>query len=309
MKRMCVIGSLNVDVVTTVDRFPKLGESVLGNTFEVFTGGGKGANQAYALGRLGADVLMVGKIGAGFYGPDYLKVLEACGIDCSGVKTEPGYPGIGIIVVNSDGDNLIVYYPGANDGVDVAHLDAVWEKAKVRDIFLFQLEIPTQTTLEAMRRAAGAGKTVIFDPAPAKRIPEEMLVLADFVTPNETELESLAEMPVADENDIRTACHRLISKGARCVIAKAGKRGAYIADADGIEHVSGFKVTAVDPTAAGDSFNAGFACGLASEMGVRESVRFANAVAGLSTTAVGAQSAMPTLDEVNRFIEMSGSVV
>jgi ribokinase len=303
VKRICVIGSLNVDIVTAVEKFPKPGESVFGKTFDIFIGGGKGANQASSIGRLSADVMMVGKIGDMFYGPDYLKVLKENNVDCSAIKVEKGvYPGIGLVAVDKDGENSIVVYPGANSLVDVELINENWQEISKRDIFLFQLEIPAEVNVFAMKKLREMGKTIIFDPAPAKEFPPEIYEYIDYITPNETELEALTKTQINGEKDVEIAARKLIERGAKTVIAKSGKKGAFIVDKEKFIHVKGYEVKAIDPTAAGDSFNGGFAYALSQGKDIYDSVRFAHAVAGLSTTAMGAQSAMPTIEEVEQFL-------
>lgn len=303
MKKMCVIGSLNVDLVTSMDRFPRVGETIFTNTFEIFTGGGKGANQAFALGRLGADVRMVGKTGDTFYGPEYVRVLEENNIKCDTIAIEKNtFPGAAVVAVDGNGDNLLFVYPGANALVDIPFVEANWQKISACDIFLFQQEIPPETNTYLMKRLKELNKVLVFDPAPARAFSQELYNYVDYITPNESELETLSGMKVAEEKDFIVAARILIDRGAKTVIAKAGKNGAYVVDRDSYTHVKGYKVKTVDPTAAGDSFNAGFAFALGQGRDVLDSVRFANAVAGLSTTAMGAQSAMPTLEEVTGFI-------
>jgi ribokinase len=302
MKSICVIGSLNVDVFMTADHFPRAGENVVAHDFRIFTGGGKGANQAFALGRLGADVSMVGKIGEEFYGPRYLEVMRETHVNCDLVGIEPGFPGVGIVAVDRTGENSIYVYPGANGLVDVAHIEKEWDRIAAHDIFLFQLEIPIETTLHAMQRVRAAGKTVIFDPAPAQDIPDGLLTHSTIVTPNSTELENLTRTTTRSPIEVHAAARMLLERGAATTITKSGRHGAFITTDISTVHVPGFKVDTVDTTAAGDSFNAGLALALGRGDSLTESVRFANAVAALSTTALGAQNAMPTMDEVNAFI-------
>jgi len=303
MKRICVIGSLNMDLVATVDRFPKPGETVRGREFATYPGG-KGGNQAVALGRLGADVLMIGKVGNDMFGKQYLDNLKENGVIFDGVKMEEGVSsGIAVIEVDSTGENHIVIIPGANQKVDKAFVDANWDLIENRDIFLFQLEIPIDTVLYTMKRLKEIGKTIILDPAPAMVLPDEIFQYVDFITPNETEIEILTGIRVKEADDLKTASQWLIDKGVKYVIAKAGKRGAYLATGGDFIHVPGFKVNAVDTTAAGDSFNAGFAFALARGNDIKECIRFANAVGAISTTAKGAQSAMPSLSQVEIFIK------
>lgn len=303
MKRMCVLGSFNIDIMSQVDRFPKTGETITVNTFDLQVGGGKGANQAVALGRLGADVMMVGKLGDRFYGPEYLDVLKRNGVSCEAVAVVPGaFPGAAFVAVDGNRDNVLYIYPGTNALVDADWLDKNWHGISACGVFLLQLEIPMETNQHLLRRLAERKRVVILDPAPAKPLPDDLLTGVDFLTPNEVELGMLTGMTVVSEEDFRTACDMLLKKGARTVIAKAGKRGAYVADGSQFTLVPGFRVDAVDPTAAGDSFNAGFALALNEGRDVISSVRFGNAVAALSTTAFGAQSAMPDRKRVDAFL-------
>ncbi|MDN5276439.1 MAG: ribokinase [Clostridiales bacterium] len=302
MKKICVVGSLNMDLVVTVDRFPKPGETIIGREFATYPGG-KGGNQAVALGRLGADVLMIGKLGNDLFGKQYLSNLKENGVVLDGVKIEEGASsGIAVIEVDSTGENHIVIVPGANGKVDRAFIEENWHLMEERDIFLFQLEIPIDTVLYAVKKLKEAGKIIILDPAPARILPDEIFLNIDYITPNETEMETLTGIRIEDVDDLKEAGHWLIKKGVKNVIAKAGKKGAYLVTSDDFVHVPGFSVKAVDTTAAGDSFNAGFAFALAQGKGIIESIRFANAVGAISTTAKGAQSAMPFLRQVETFI-------
>jgi ribokinase len=303
MKKMCVIGSLNIDMGISVDQFPRVGETVFSNNFQIFIGGGKGANQAVALGKLGADVRMVGKLGEYFYGPEYIEVLKKYNVECDTVSVQKDtFHGIAFVAVDVKGDNILFVYPGSNALVDVGYIQKNWDSIVAYDIFLFQLEIPIETNLYAMKRLSELGKTIILDPAPAKYFSDEMLKYADYVTPNETELETLSGIILKEERDFKTAGENLLHKGAKIVIAKAGKNGAYIITQDDFVHVEGYRVKTVDPTGAGDCFNAGFAYALADGKALYDSIRFAHAVAALSITALGAQSAMPSIEEVNEFI-------
>jgi ribokinase len=304
MKKVCVIGSFNIDVTASMQRFPKIGETVICDTFEVLVGGGKGANQAVALGRLGADVQMVGKLGAGFYGPEYLEVLKKNNVKCDMVDIEKNMiPGSAIVAVDGNGDNMLMIYPGANAKVSIEYIDDNWNEIAECDIFLLQLEIPDETNEYLVKKLKEAGKTIIFDPAPAKDIANDMFGYVDYVTPNETELEAYTGIEAKRADEFKRAGMMLLDKGAKTVIAKAGKNGAYIVTEDSFDYVPCYKVDAVDPTAAGDCFNAGFAYGIANDWNIKDSVRFAHAVAGISTTALGAQSAMPTYDTVKSFME------
>ncbi|GCE27284.1 ribokinase [Dictyobacter alpinus] len=307
MKKICVIGSFNIDIITTTDRLPTVGETVFSNTFDVFVGGGKGGNQAVALGKLGADVRMIGKLGDRFYGPSYLEVLKAHHIHCDSVEIEKDmFPGTAVVAVDKHGDNLLFVYSGANEKVDIPMIERHWEAIAACDIFLFQLEIPLETNLYAMKKLKALKKTLILDPAPTTYYHKDMLEYVDYVTPNETELAQLTGIAIEHPDDFQTASLFLVGKGASTVIAKAGKHGAYLCTAASFEHIKGYTVNVVDTTAAGDSFNAGFAYALAQGESTLASIKFANAVAALSTTVVGAQNGMPTLEQVRAFLTTQG---
>ena len=303
MKELCVIGSLNMDLVTTVREFPKPGETIFGDSFKTFPGG-KGANQAVALGKLGADVLMVGKVGDDIYGAKYLEVLKNNNVSQDGVDIEKKISsGVAIIKVNNKGENNIVVVSGANGKVDVNYIESKWDVIVKADIFLFQLEIPMETVVYTMKKLKDLGKTIILDPAPASKLPDEIFNYIDFITPNETELETLAEKKIDNEDDLRAASNILFDKGVKVIISKQGKRGAAIIRRNEYAHVNGFKVNAVDTTAAGDSFNAGFAFALAQGKTLDECIKFANGVGAISTTALGAQEAMPSYEVVRKFMD------
>lgn len=303
MKNLCVIGSLNMDLVTSVDNFPKSGETIFGGSFKTFPGG-KGANQAVALGRLGADVLMVGKVGEDIYGETYIETLKNNNVRYEGVHMENGISsGVAVIQVNRKGENNIVVVPGANAEVDIKYIESKWSIIEKADIFLFQLEIPIPTVIDTMKKLKAQGKTIILDPAPAAKLPDEIFKYIDYITPNETELETLVEKKIENEEDIRNAANILFNKGVKVIIAKQGSKGASIIKKDEYVSICGFKVKTVDTTAAGDSFNAGFAFALAEGKSLEECVKFGNAVGAISTTALGAQEAMPTYEVVSKIID------
>lgn len=301
MKKCAVIGSINMDLVVGVPRFPQPGETLTGHFFRTATGG-KGANQAVALARLGTPVKMAGKVGDDSFGDEYMNHFAQVGVDVSTVQVMPDTTtGLAHIFVNDEGENYIVIIPGANALCDEAWLDKALELTADCDLFLLQLEIPMDTVAEALRRLHAAGKTVILDPAPAVALPEELLACADYLTPNETELRILTSS-LPDDASIEDRVRHLIGDSDRTVIHKRGADGAYICTKDGIEHVPGFKVKAVDTTAAGDTFNAGLATGFALGLSLKESVRLANAAGALAVTALGAQGGMPTLEEAQKLI-------
>ena len=297
MKKCAVIGSINTDMVARTPRFPAPGESIIGSVFRTEFGG-KGANQAIALARLGVEVCMAGKVGDDLFGKKYLEHLieEKVNVDC--VAVEVGETtGVADIWVADSGENSIISIPGANAKCDLDWLNAALERLSDCDIFLLQLEIPHETVGAALKKLREMGKTVILDPAPAVPLPAEWLACADYITPNETELEILTgDLP--KNATVEARIRRLVGESNRMVIHKRGAEGAFIGTKDGVLPVSGFKVKAVDTTAAGDTFNAGLAAGLAMGKPIEECVRLANAAGALAVTALGAQGCMPTLEMI-----------
>ena len=301
MKKICVLGSINIDLVTKTPRFAQPGETLEGEAFQTFPGG-KGANQAVAAGRLGADVTFLGKVGSDAFAAVALEALAGAGVKTEHIENEDTSTGTATIVVNAQGENSIIIVPGANGRVDVDYVQRHIEVIDNADILLLQLEVPLETVVWAAQYAAKQGKTVILDPAPARPLPETLLKCCSVVTPNETELQIVTGVSVSGDAGIRRAADLLLNQGVGCVVNKRGASGAYWLTREDMTGIPGFTVTAVDTTAAGDSFNAGLAVSLAKGSDMAESIRYANAVGAISVTKMGAQSAMPTADEVSRFI-------
>jgi ribokinase len=294
--RYCVVGSINMDLVAQVDQFPKPGETRTGSAFGTYPGG-KGANQAVALARLGADVTIAGKIGNDVFGASYRETFEREGVDRSIIETVDGVStGVALIEVDGSGENHIVIVPGANGLVDRGYIDHALETIAAADWVLFQLEIPIDTVGYALRLLRERSCTTVLDPAPvpAEGLPEELIAYADVITPNESEASALTGIEIRSPEDAERAAHALRERGASQVIIKSGSAGAYVADSQGTRAVPGFSVDAVDTTAAGDAFNAGFAYARGSGRSLEEAVRYGNAVGAAACTGFGAQSAMPT---------------
>jgi ribokinase len=303
MKTLCVIGSINMDLVAAVDRFPQPGETLTGLHFATFPGG-KGANQAVAAARLGANVRMIGKVGKDAFGTQYLSLFDQEGVNREAVSVSTGAPtGVAVIEVNAQGENHIVVVPGANGEVDAAYLDSIRAGLEDSDLFLLQLEIPLGAIQALLPRLRQLGKTVILDPAPARPLDRSLLRNVDFLTPNETELALLSGMETDRPDRIRAAALCVLENGPRNLIAKAGRNGAYLVNRDTFLHVPGFPVNAIDTTAAGDTFNGALAAALARNTGLEEAIRFANAAAALSTTVRGAQAGMPGPDQIRRLMK------
>lgn len=302
--KFCVIGSINMDLVAGVDQFPQPGESRIGHSFGTYPGG-KGANQATALARLGAAVMMAGRVGKDTFGEEYLASFREEGVDLSLIQVhEDAATGVAVIEVDAKGENHIVVVPGANMTLDESYIQSNSAAITEADYCLFQLEIPAEATRAGMALARRAGKRTILDPAPAPRepIPREILSQADYVTPNETEAQFITGIEVSDAASAERAARALQEQGAGTVIIKAGAQGAYVIDDSGVRHVEGFSVKAVDTTAAGDAFNAGLAYSLGEGNDLEEAVRYANAVGALACTKLGAQSALPRREEVDSLL-------
>lgn len=302
MLKCAVIGSVNMDMVVRVDKFPKPGETRTGDTFDVVPGG-KGANQAVALGKLGADAAMAGCIGTDASGDVYIENFIKNNVDITALeRVENITTGTAVIEVERTGENHIIVVPGANNMCDEAWLERALKLIADRDIFLFQLEIPHATVWKAIKCLSTLGKTVILDPAPAVAVPDDVLECVDYITPNETELMIItADLP--ESADMHKRMEHLKRKGVANVIAKCGSEGAYALTDAGLIHSNGFKVVPVDTTAAGDTFNAGLARALSEGMALDEALIFANAAAAISVTAAGAQGGMPTFEMVKSFIK------
>ncbi|HET7839916.1 MAG TPA: ribokinase [Rectinemataceae bacterium] len=302
MTKFCVVGSLNMDMVTRVERFPQPGETISGLSFNIFPGG-KGANQAVALARLGARVEMVGALGDDVLGNRYAEILAELHIGRSAIARESGVStGTASIEVSEAGENHIVIVAGANALVAPAKVVAARPIIESCSSLLLQLEIPMDSVLEAARIAKAAGLAVILDPAPARELPEALYPLVSVITPNEHEARLLTGENTTTESGIARAGEKLCALGAACAIIKAGPRGAFVVEGGRCRRIPGYKVKVVDTTAAGDSFNAGLALALGEGRELAEAVRFANAVGALSTTREGAQSAMPSLEEARAFM-------
>ena len=305
MADILVVGSLNADLTVTVPRFLKPGETMTGSRFSVFTGG-KGGNQAVAAARLGAKVAMVGCVGSDANGEMYKDTLRREGVSLEAIRTIEGETtGVAVITVDGNGENTIAIVPGANSALSVDVVSenrALLESAKV---CLFQLETPLPSIQHAAALVHAAGGKVILDPAPApeKPLSQALIMLCDFITPNETELSLLAGMPVTTLEQAVEASLKLIAQGAKAVINKRGSAGALLVTREGYRMHEGFKVNAVDTTAAGDTFNAGLAVGLSMDLDLSDAINLANAAAAISVTALGAQGAMPSFEQASALID------
>jgi ribokinase len=301
-------GSLNMDLVAQAPRLPVPGETILGTQFQTVPGG-KGANQAVAAARLGAQTAMVGRVGDDAFSHSLLASLKTDGIDTHLVKVDATVAtGIASIVVDGAGNNHIVVVPGANGQVGEADAHALAQIIQPGDIVLMQLEVPLAAVFAAATLAHSRGARVILDPAPAQvALPDSLFRLVDTLTPNQIEASQLVGFPVTDVTTALQAAQRLRHQGANRVIVKLGADGVVVAAAETYFHQPAMVVEAIDTVAAGDAFNGGLAVGLGEGMPLVDAVQLATAVAAYSVTQRGAQGAMPSRSQVQTFLD-SGSV-
>jgi ribokinase len=307
MKPIVVVGSVNLDLVCRGPRIPAPGETVTGEEFQTFHGG-KGANQAVAIGRLGYPVSMVAKVGSDEFGSRLREGLRAARVDVHAVSTARGTAsGVALISVDAQGQNSITVVPGANGKLSPRDLDKVLPRLRSAGMILTQLEIPMETVEHLSSIAERYSVPLMLDPAPARSLLGKLLGRVTYLTPNETEACALCGTAIGDlsPQNAHEYAEKLLASGAANVVIKMGGHGAYVAAAEGLRTlVPSFKVRVVDSTAAGDAFNAGLAVALMRGMKFEEAVRFAAAVGALSVTRAGAQPAMPSAREVRQLLHI-----
>ena len=301
-KPIVVVGSINLDLVAITARIPAVGETVLGREFQMHSGG-KGANQAVAVARLGYPVQMIGKIGSDALGDPLWGHLQKEGVGLEGVQRSDGASGVAMIVVSADGENCIVVTPGANAEVTPEYVDSHRDLIRNAGLVLTQLEIPLDTVEHVADLCLQYQVPLILDPAPAQALPPSLLKCVRWFTPNETEAAFYAPNGLAINDEAALRARRLLTLGPEGVLLKMGARGAYLATDAIDEQLDAIPVKVVDTTAAGDAFNGAFAVGLLLGRSPKESVRFAAAAAALSVTRAGAQPSMPHLQEVEQMLE------
>ena len=297
--KVVVVGSLNMDLIVRMPRFPVAGETLAGHGFAT-AAGGKGANQAVAAARLGATVAMVGCLGDDANGTELRAGLLAEGIDCSGVATVPGVAtGIATILVDDAGQNAIVIAAGSNAEMTAERLADHDGLLAAADIVIAQLEVPTATVEATLLRAHELGRTVILNPAPAVGpLPESWYSLIDYLIPNESEAALLTGIAVDSPPSALQAAEKLLASGARRVLITLGSQGVFYADGERHLHLPVEPVVAVDTTAAGDTFVGGFAAGLAEGMSLESAIRLGQQAAALAVTRPGAQPSIPHRHEL-----------
>ena len=287
--RIAVVGSANIDLTTFTDQFPKPGETIFGQKFDLGFGG-KGANQAVAARLCGAEVFMVARVGSDLFGPATIENFRKQGIDATHVKQVQGVSsGVAPIFVEPSGQNRILVVKGANDEIKPADVDAAGDMLKSVDCIVLQFEIPVETVYYTIAFARKHGIRCILNPAPAQAVDMAALKELDYFVPNEHEAETITGAPVKTVDDAKNCAAKLLAGGVRRVIITLGANGALLAGHEGSEHVVAFPVNCIDSTGAGDAFIGSFAVFLGEGIPEKEAVRRANLYAALSTTGVGTQ--------------------
>ncbi|RAL24290.1 ribokinase [Thermoflavimicrobium daqui] len=285
-----------MDLVTHVPYLPKAGETITSSSFHI-NPGGKGANQAVAAAKLGADVTMIGKVGHDEYGQALLHSLRQAGVNTEGIQ-KARTTGMAFIQVSSQGENHIVLVPGANSHMRKSDIDQMKHLIQTSDLIIMQFEIPIDVVEYVLYLAYQLNKEVILNPAPAQRLSKQMLSKVDTLILNETELEILGETSTNTQAEILNAAQKLKSFGVKRIIVTVGAQGSYLLNQDGEYHIPAVSVEAIDTTAAGDAYIAAFAVGLSKGLSDQEAAKFASKVSAIVVTRKGAQSSLPTIEEI-----------
>ena len=300
--KIVVVGSSNTDLTIKMDNLPKPGETVLGYEF-MKSQGGKGANQAVAAARAGADVTLITKMGKDEFGYKALESFKNEGIATASIlMDEDSYSGLAMIWVDKYAENSIAVVSGANANLSPLEIMKMHEVIESAEIMIVQLEIPIETVEKAIEIAYARNVTVIVNPAPANKLSAKVLEMIDVITPNIHELESLSGIGIQDVDDIKEAANQLLFKGIKNVVVTNGSKGSFLINKDVFMNVPAFNVSAVDTTAAGDILNGAFAAALLDDRNMADALLFANAAAALSVTRLGAQKSAPKKEEVLEFL-------
>ena len=302
-----VFGSVNMDLVSRTPRLPQPGETIIGSHFYT-TPGGKGANQAVAIARLGIPTQMIGRVGGDSFGQELIAALQTVGIDTSGVTVDATtHSGVAVITVSDQGENQIIGVLGANGQVGDRELALLEQQLPHAQALLLQLEIPVPVVQQAAAIARRAGVPVLLDPAPVPPVPiTELYPLVDFLLPNEVEAAQLVGFPVPDPETAAIAATHLQQQGAATVIIKLGAQGVFCATPTAQRFVPAFAVDAIDTVAAGDAFAGGLAAALVQGLSLETALIWGCAAGALATTQVGAQSAMSDRPTFDAFLAQHG---
>ncbi|BBE80559.1 ribokinase [Phytobacter sp. MRY16-398] len=304
--KLVVLGSINADHILNLESFPTPGETVTGTQYQIAFGG-KGANQAVAAGRSGADIAFIACTGDDDTGERVRQQLISDNIDVAPVSVIANEStGVALIFVNGEGENVIGIHAGANAALSPALVDAQQERIAQASALLMQLESPVESVLAAARIAHANQTIVALNPAPARELSDELLALVDIITPNETEAEKLTGINVASDEDAARAAQVLHAKGIDTVIITLGSRGVWASVKGDGRRVPGFKVKAIDTIAAGDTFNGALMTALLEDLALDDAIRFAHAAAAIAVTRKGAQPSVPWRKEIDDFLAEQG---
>jgi len=307
MKKITVIGSINMDMVIKAERMPNPGENLFGQNFKMIPGG-KGANQAVAIAKLGERAQLIGKVGRDVFGEKLLKNLKKFGVNINYIfKDTSVSTGMALIVINKEGENSILIVTGANGNFSPKDIETVESTVKSSDLLLLQLEIPLETVDYAVELAKKHKVPVILDAGPPPKSFPNFLTKVDILSPNELEAQALTGIKIKNLELAKAAAQKLLNIGVRKVVLKLGANGALLATKNKIKHIKGIKVRTVDTTAAGDAFTAGLAVAYAEGKSIEEAATFANYMGALTVTKFGAQPSIPSIDEVESFIKTNSS--
>ena len=297
-----VVGSSNIDLVVTAQRFPNPGETIFGKTFEMFPGG-KGANQAVCAARLGCRTLFIGKMGNDDFQERLSQLLLNDGIDIRNILIDQNeHTGTALITVDNSGQNQIIVISGSNMKLTPQDINSKSNLFSDVKVVLAQLEIPLTTVLRTAELAKENEADFILNPAPAAKLPDSLFPLIDFLIPNENELELLSGIKVTDNQSINSASRHLLNKGVKNIVVTLGSKGALFLNQNITKEFPSKQVDVVDTTAAGDAFNAALAFRISEGDSIEDAIEFANIVASIVVTRVGAQSSMPYLNEIKNLL-------
>ncbi|EHN8831721.1 ribokinase [Enterobacter hormaechei] len=303
---LVVLGSINADHILNLETFPTPGETVTGNQYQVAFGG-KGANQAVAAGRSGANIAFIACTGDDDTGERVRKQLASDNIDIAPVSVVAGEStGVALIFVNAEGENVIGIHAGANAALTTERVEAQRGIIAGAEALLMQLESPVESVLAAAKIAHENHTSVVLNPAPARVLSDELLALVDIITPNETEAEKLTGIRVENDDDAARAAFALHEKGIGTVIITLGSRGVWASVNGEGRRVPGFKVKAIDTIAAGDTFNGALVTALLEGKVMDDAIRFAHAAAAIAVTRKGAQPSVPWRKEIDEFLSQQG---
>lgn len=304
--KLAVLGSINADHILNLAHFPRPGETVIGQKYQIAFGG-KGANQAVAAGRAGANIAFIACVGADDIGERICQQLAQDNIDTHPVEAVEGEStGVAMIFVNGEGENNIGIYSGANAALTPQYVERHQQVIAQADALLMQLESPLDSVLAAATLARQHQTRVILNPAPATKLSDDLLALIDIITPNETEAEILTGIAVNNDDDAERAAAALHEKGIATVLITLGRRGVWLSENGKGQRIAGFEVNAVDTIAAGDTFNGAFITARLEGKAMHDAVRFAHAAAAIAVTRSGAQPSVPWRAEIDDFLQQQG---